>query len=234
MKIDAVLPESTELKQTRNAPLAHKQLSELVTARLRDQILSGEFAPGDRLVEGRIAEDLDVSRVPVREALRALAAEGLVEIRPRHGAVVASLEPSAAREMIQIRATLEGLNARLAAEHRTPALLEQIEQVLAEGRTRLESGPASGPSNGLQDLNSRFHDLLYAAGANAMLAELMRSLRERTRRLFIDTSDDEVRQTWEEHAAILRAVQSGDAALAALLAERHVMRAAQFYLNRTH
>ncbi|HEY1609670.1 MAG TPA: GntR family transcriptional regulator [Paraburkholderia sp.] len=206
----------------------HQQLSQLVTARLRDQILAGEFAPGDRLVEGRIAEDLDVSRVPVREALRALAAEGLVEIRPRHGAVVASLEPSAAREMVQIRATLEGLNARLAAEHRTPRLLEQIEQVLAEGRTRLESDER----NGLQDLNTRFHDLLYAAGANAMLAELMRSLRERTQRLFIETSEDEVQQTWEEHAAILRAVQSGDAALAALLAERHVMRAAQYYLNK--
>lgn len=227
MKIDAVLPESADPK-SRSAPLVHQQLSQLVTARLRDQILAGEFAPGDRLVEGRIAEDLDVSRVPVREALRALAAEGLVEIRPRHGAVVASLEPSAAREMVQIRATLEGLNARLAAEHRTPQLLQQIEQVLAEGRTRLESGEG----NGLQDLNTRFHDLLYAAGANAMLAELMRSLRERTQRLFIETSEDEVRQSWEEHAAILRAVQSGDAALAALLAERHVMRAAQYYLNK--
>jgi DNA-binding GntR family transcriptional regulator len=227
MKIDAVLPENADSK-SRSAPLVHQQLSQLVTARLRDQILAGEFAPGDRLVEGRIAEDLDVSRVPVREALRALAAEGLVEIRPRHGAVVASLEPSAAREMVQIRATLEGLNARLAAEHRTPRLLEQIEQVLAEGRTRLESDER----NGLQDLNTRFHDLLYAAGANAMLAELMRSLRERTQRLFIETSEDEVQQTWEEHAAILRAVQSGDAALAALLAERHVMRAAQYYLNK--
>jgi len=229
MKLDAAPAENAEPKEPLNAPLVHQQLSQLVTVRLRDQILSGKFAPGDRLVEGRIAEELAVSRVPVREALRALAAEGLVEIRPRHGAVVASLETGAAREMMQIRATLEGLNARLAAEHRTPELLDQIERVLAEGRARLESGQ----TDGLQDLNSRFHDLLYAAGANSMLSDLMRSLRERTRRLFVHTSDDEVKTTWEEHAAILRAVQAGDAALAALLAERHVMRAAQYYLHKT-
>lgn len=211
-----------------NAPLGHQQLSQLVTARLREMILSGQVEPGHRLVEGRIADDLNVSRVPVREALRALASEGLVEIRPRLGAVVATLEPSAAREMIQIRATLEGLNARLASEHRTPELLSQIEEVLEKGRTQIGSGNADD----IQELNARFHDLLYAAGANSMLADLMRSLRERTQRLFVSTSDEEVRQTWDEHAAILRAVQSGDGALAAILAERHVMRAAHYYLNR--
>ncbi|PXW23197.1 GntR family transcriptional regulator [Paraburkholderia caballeronis] len=209
-------------------PIMHKQLSELVIARLRQSITSGAYAPGDRLIEGRIAEELDVSRVPVREALRALAAEGLVEVRPRHGAVVASLDPSVAREMVQIRATLEGLNARLAAEHCSPELVAQIEQVLQEGNTKVEDGETAG----LLELNARFHDLLYAAGANSVLSDLMRSLRDRTRMLFVNASDDEVRTTWNEHAAILRAVQSGDATLAALLAERHVTRAAQHYLDR--
>jgi DNA-binding GntR family transcriptional regulator len=208
-------------------PIMHKQLSELVVARLRESITSGEYKPGDRLVEGRIAEELDVSRVPVREALRALAAEGLVEVRPRHGAVVASLDPSAAREMVQIRATLEGLNARLAAEHCTPELVSQIEEVLQAGNAKV----ATGKTAGLLELNARFHDLLYAAGSNSMLSDLMRSLRDRTRMLFVNATDEEVRQTWDEHAAILRAVQSGDAALAALLAERHVTRAAQYYLD---
>jgi DNA-binding GntR family transcriptional regulator len=83
----------------------------------------------------------------------------------------------------------------------------------------------------LLELNAQFHDLLYSAGANAMLAELMRSMRDRSRMLFVNASDEEVRVTWEEHAAILRAVQSGDAAFAALLAERHVTRAAQYYLD---
>ena len=211
------------------APIMHKQLSQLVVARLREDILSGTYAAGERLVEGRIAEALDVSRVPVREALRVLASEGLVEVRPRHGAVVATLEPSAAREMVQIRATLEGLNARLAAEHRTPELVQKIEEVLAQGKAQAKTGEATG----LLELNARFHDLLYTAGSNAILGDLMRSLRDRTRLLFINVSDEEIRATWEEHAAILRAVQSGDATLAALLAERHVTRAAQHYLDKS-
>jgi DNA-binding GntR family transcriptional regulator len=209
-------------------PILHRQLSELVTARIRDSIMSGAYAPGARLIEGRIAEELNVSRVPVREALRALAAEGLVEVRPRHGAVVASLDPASAREMVQIRATLEGLNARLAAEHCTQELARKVTDVLVEGNAKL----ASGDTTKLLELNARFHDLLYAAGANTMLAELMRTLRDRTRMLFVNATQDEIRMTWEEHAAILRAVQAGDAALAALLAERHVIRAARHYLDQ--
>lgn len=211
-----------------SSPILHRQLSELVTARIRDSITSGAYGPGARLVEGRIAEELNVSRVPVREALRALAAEGLVEVRPRLGAVVASLDPASAREMVQIRATLEGLNARLAAEHCTPELARKVADVLAEGNAKL----AAGETEKLPELNARFHDLLYAAGANTMLADLMRTLRDRTRMLFVNATQDEIRQTWEEHAAVLRAVQSGDAALAALLAERHVIRAAQHYLDK--
>ncbi|WP_321932095.1 GntR family transcriptional regulator [Paraburkholderia guartelaensis] len=222
-------PSGPAGQSERSAPIRHQQLSELVLARIRESITAGVYAPGDRLVEGRIAEELDVSRVPVREALRALAAEGLVEVRPRHGAVVASLDPSSAREMVQIRATLEGLNARLAAEHCTPELSARIERVLEEGKKRASNGQTTG----LLDLNAQFHDLLYAAGANMILADLMRSLRDRTRRLFINSNDEEIRTTWDEHAAILRAVQAGDAALAALLAERHVMRAAQHYLNKS-
>ncbi|VVE75522.1 GntR family transcriptional regulator [Pandoraea anapnoica] len=209
------------------APIMHQQLSDLVFDRLRESITKGEYKPGDRLVEGRIAEELDVSRVPVREALRALAVEGLVEVRPRHGAVVASIDPASTRELVQIRATLEGLNARLAAERRSPELVRRIEAVLQEGNAKV----AAGETSGLLELNARFHDLLYAAGANAMLADLMRSLRDRTRIVFVKTDDEEVRVTWEEHAAILRAVQTGDAAFAALLAERHVTRAAQYYLD---
>jgi DNA-binding GntR family transcriptional regulator len=223
----AAAAATDQREPSNSSPILHRQLSELVTARIRDSITSGVYAPGARLVEGRLAEELNVSRVPVREALRALAAEGLVDVRPRHGAVVASLEPAAAREMLQIRATLEGLNARLAAEHCTPELAGKVAAVLAEGNAQL----ASGDTKKLLDLNAQFHDLLYAAGANTMLADLMRTLRDRSRRLFLNATEDEIRLTWEEHAAILRAVQSGDAALAALLAERHVMRAAQYYLD---
>ena len=86
-----------------------------LTARLRAAILAGRFRPGDRLVEATLARELGISRIPVREALRVLAGEGLVELRPRRGAVIAPLSHRAACEMIEVRASLEGLNARLAA-----------------------------------------------------------------------------------------------------------------------
>ncbi len=100
---------------------------------LRRRILGGQYDPGERLVENTLSQELGVSRIPVREALRALAAEGLVKIEPRRGASVARLSPNIAREMVEVRATLEGLNAKLAAQRRDPALILEIEKVLKEG-----------------------------------------------------------------------------------------------------
>ena len=204
-----------------NQGIEYSQLSEVVAARLREQILKRDFKPGERLVEGRLAEVLGVSRIPVREALRLLAAEGLVEITPRRGATVASLSRDLAHEMVEVRATLEGLNARLAARHRDPKILAGIQEVLAAG-----SGAAQeGELDQLVALNARFHDLLAAAGNNSILGDMMRSLRDRTSLVFNPLDVTVARQTWEEHAAILHAVASGDEDLAALLATRHVMNA---------
>lgn len=99
----------------------HSPLFALVQETLRKRILSGAYAQGERLVEGDLAEEMGVSRIPVREALRALAAAGLVRIEPRRGASVASLSPEHARDIVEVRATLEALNARLAAQPRNPS-----------------------------------------------------------------------------------------------------------------
>jgi len=201
--------------------IAHSQLSEVVAARLREQILKRDLKPGDRLVEGRLAQALGVSRIPVREALRQLASERIVEITPRRGATVANLSREAAHEMVEVRATLEGLNARLAARHRDPLIIAGIREVLAEG-----SGAAQeGELERLVALNARFHDLLAAAGNNSILGDIMRSLRDRTSLVFNQLDLATARQTWAEHTAILQAVAVGDEDLAALLATRHVMQA---------
>jgi DNA-binding GntR family transcriptional regulator len=154
----------------------------------------------------------------VREALRALAAEGWVLITPRRGASVAALSREAASEMIEVRATLEGLNARLAARHRTERTLAALQQVLREGN----QAAARSDAPALLSLNARFHDLLGEAGSNALLRDMLRMLRERTTPLFAPMSRRRWREIWEEHAAILSAVLQGDEDLAALLAARHV------------
>src|SRR5271156_1650769 len=91
----------------------HSPLRDQVVAELRQAILSGRLKPGERLVEGRLADELGVSRNPVREAIRALASEGLIEVTARRGAAVASLTAQEAEELLEVRATLEGANARL-------------------------------------------------------------------------------------------------------------------------
>lgn len=199
----------------------HSPLGQVVIETLRRSILEGVYRPGERLVEDRLANELGVSRIPVREALRVLATEGLIQIAPRRGASVAEFSRQSVREMIEVRATLEGLNARLAARHRAPAIVVALREVLELGN----SAAARGDAAALVELNARFHDLLANAGGNEILGELMRTLRSRTTPLFAAMSRRRARETWNEHAAIVKAVIAGGEERAAALAADHVARA---------
>ena len=198
-----------------------------VADRLRRLILTGHHKPGERLVEDRLSAQLGVSRVPVREALRTLAAEGLVDIPPRRGASVAEISTDVARDLVEVRATLEGLNARLAARHQEVAIIAQLRQVLEEGN----AAASSGNVDDLVRLNAAFHDKLAEAGRNGILWDIMRTLRERTGLVFAANTTRRSREDWDEHSRILAAVIDGDEELAALLASRHVYQAADAALS---
>lgn len=202
---------------------AHSPLTKLVADSIRERIASGALAPGERLVEAHLSEQLGVSRMPVREALRALAAEGMVTIEPRRGASVTVYTPEQVQELVEVRATLEGLNAKLAARRRDPVQHARLQQMLAAGSPLHD---ASDPA-AMQQANTDFHEALAQAAANSVLRDLVRMLRERTAVIFAPHAGKRAAQTWEEHGAILRAVLDGDAELAALLAARHVHSAAQ-------
>lgn len=113
---------------------SHQSLAEAVCAELRSRILSGALAPGQRLVEEALAATFGVSRNPVREALRVLAAEGLVEVLPRRGATVSLLTAEEAQELFDLRLAVEGVAARIAARKRNPDGLRRLEEVLAQAR----------------------------------------------------------------------------------------------------
>jgi DNA-binding GntR family transcriptional regulator len=200
----------------------HSPLTQLVASKLRERILSGAVAGGDRLVEGKLSEELGVSRVPVREALRQLAAEGLVSIEPRRGASVISYNEEQVRELVEVRATLEALNAKLAAKRHDELTIADLKSILDEG-VRVAG---SADSLTLMRLNERFHEALANVAANSVLRDIMRSLRERTALLFAPMNKGRSQQNWQEHAAILRAVINGDAEMASFLAARHVYSAA--------
>lgn len=198
-------------------------LGKTVAEQLRRLILTGQHKPGERLVEDKLSAELGVSRVPIREALRTLAAEGLVDLPPRRGASVTQLSPAIAHDLVEVRATLEGLNARLAARHHEPAIVTELHQVLTDGNAAAQSGNVDD----LVRLNGAFHDKLAQAGRNSILWDIMRTLRERTSLVFAANTNRRSREDWEEHSRILAAVIDGDEELAALLATRHVHQAAE-------
>jgi DNA-binding GntR family transcriptional regulator len=194
-----------------------------VARELRRSILTRRRKPGDRLVEDRLSEEMGVSRVPIREALRVLASEGLVEVQPRRGASVANFSPEVARDLVEVRATLEGLNARLAARHHEDAIVAELGRVLEEGNAAARTRNVDD----LVRLNGEFHDKLAEAGRNSILWDIMRTLRERTSLVFAANTNRRSREDWDEHSRILAAVIDGDEELAALLATRHVHQAAE-------
>ncbi len=207
--------------------ISHAPLTALVVQALRDRIISGELAPGTRLVEAHLSQELGVSRMPVREALRTLAVEGVLTMEPRRGASVASYSPEQVQELVEVRATLEALNAKLAAKRLNPEMTSRLKSILAQGTRTAKTDDVVK----LQEDNKNFHEALASIAANSVLRDLVRSLRERTAPIFAPHSRKRARQNWEEHAAIVRAVIAGDAELAGLLAARHVYNAAQVVPN---
>src|ERR1700723_750050 len=130
----------------------HASLHDRVVMELRQAILSGRLKPGERLIEGHLADELGVSRNPVREAIRVLASEGLVDVAARRGASVAVMSDQEARETIEVRALLEGQNARLAARRHDKELIKRIDAVLNKGAEAV----AAGRYELLPDLNQQF------------------------------------------------------------------------------
>ena len=199
-----------------------ESLSRVVSDQIRGRILDGSLKPGARLVEDRLSAEMGVSRVPVREALRGLSVEGLVTLLPRRGATVVEVTPETVAELVEVRALLEGLNARLAAQRHDPEIVALLEETLARGNEAARTGTAEE----LARLNAEFHERLAEASRNSVLSDVMRGLRERTSIAFAINGRTRAREDWQEHAGVLAAVIAGDAELAALLATRHVQNAA--------
>ena len=160
-----------------------------------------------------------------RRMLPVLAAEGLVTIEPRRGASVSVLSDAVAYDMVEVRATLEGLNAKLAAQRRDDKTVERLQAFLREGTEAARSEQLDK----FLALNSQFHEMLATIGGNVVLTDLMRSLRDRTALLFAPSNMHRAKQNWDEHSQILNAVIAGNGDLAALLASQHVHNAAKAY-----
>ena len=187
---------------------------------LRKEILEGRLEPGAELIEVALAEQLGVSRGPLREAIGRLAAEGLVTVSPRRGAVVRSLSKEEFLELYQVREALERMAVQLAVPRLTA---EQFEE-LASLNEEMEAHAAGNEVESFFEANLAFHARLLEASGNKKLEELYRQLLDQLGRYRLRslTLRGNLKRSVSEHKAILRAASRGDAERAAQLTAEHI------------
>jgi DNA-binding GntR family transcriptional regulator len=195
-------------------------LAERLRLKLEEAIASGRLEPGSRLDEQEIAQRFGVSRTPVREAFRLMAANHLVELRGRQGATVRSIKAPALVEMFQVMAELEGLCARLAARRVSKAWGSEITEI----HQRLIRAGESGDVDAFYDVNQEFHEAIYEASRNAFLAGQTRKLRNQVAgyRRRVTHMPNRIADTIREHEAIMQAILAHDAERAHSAMRDHV------------
>jgi len=201
-------------------PIARRPLHEEVADRLRELITEGLLAPGARLNERVLCEQLHVSRTPLREAFKVLAAERLIELHPNRGASVSVLSVADVEHLFEVMAALEGLSGELAALRRTPAELQEIralhfEMLAAHARRDL---PA------YYRLNRRIHETINRCARNPVLSETYDSVNLRIQNLRFRSNFN--RDKWDaavvEHTAMIDALERGDGGALRELLEEHL------------
>ncbi|KHL17269.1 UNVERIFIED_CONTAM: GntR family transcriptional regulator [Mumia flava] len=185
---------------------------------LKSRIIDLDLAPGQRLVERDVAAELGVSRVPLREALHMLEAEGLVVVVPRQGAMVAAFTPDDIRALFEVRESVEVLAARLAAERRSDSDLARMRTLLVEAQVALDAGDDAATAAA----NAGFHRAVLDACGNPLLQSMMGPLQARVQWLFHLTKRRDTREQREEHAGILDAIDARDGERAAQLYLAHI------------
>jgi len=209
-----------------NNPVAPQQVRHWVEDRLRESILSGQFKPGEWLRQLRVADQFGVSEIPVREALKKLAAEGLVEYMPYRGMRVQEYSADDVTDIYKIRAFMEAMAAYVAAENISAEELVELRTVA----TQMEGRLATEDLAEHRELNRRFHEVVFTASRRAYLIHELRQLwmvfpsmlwgsfsATATKRLFEQDAYD-----IEEHRAIIGALEEGNGAQAERVMRQHI------------
>lgn len=199
---------------------ANISLSESARLRLEALINDGVLMPGDAIDELALAARFGVSRTPVREAVRELQLQGLVQVVPRHGTYVARMSVKSLLAMFELLAELEGICAKLAARRLDPAGRQRLEQAWQSCRVASERADPELYGNA----NLAFHEVIYLATNNRFLVEQVKQIRRRTQ-MYRRTAFQQVGRmatSLADHERIVSAVVQGDAEAAALAARTHI------------
>ena len=207
----------------------YKPLRDVVFENLRSAILEGKLKSGQRLMEVQLAEQLGVSRTPVREAIRKLELEGLVVMLPRKGAYVANISVKDLMDVLEIRACLEGLGASLAAERRDDEDIKKLESIEKE----FEDAVRTQNIEILLKKDVEFHECIFEAANNKKLEKMINSIWEQVQRFRTTYVSDynASMSLLDEHQAILKAIKEANVADAKKFAIEHIEKAEQFMLE---
>ena len=200
----------------------HKPLREMVYEELKMQILKGSIIPGTRMMEVELAEEMGVSRTPIREAIRKLEKEGLVTIEPRRGAYASMISTEDMVEILEVRQDLEGLAAFFAADRMTEEQMEELKYVSG----CYDDAVKRGNMEEMIKHDTRFHHIIVESCRNKILVQMIEQLQElvlRFRYIYYDNFR-RAENMPEEHAAIVAAIAEGDADKARAAADIHIER----------
>lgn len=205
-------------------------LVEQVREALLEEIASGKLAPGQRVVQEQIAQKLGVSRQPVQQALQLLLSQGVLRDAPGRRLVIAPLDPDHIRHIYDIRAVMEGLASRRAAEFNAEKASRQGPALIEAGRKAV----ATGQVQKMIAADMRFHDFIHALSGNSLISPALSPHLICMQQVMwqVLVRDEKPRDVWDEHVAILDAICSGAGKRAETLARDHITRAADFMLSR--
>ena len=191
--------------------------------KIREDILNGLYQEHEELKEVAISEEMGVSRTPVREALRQLELEGLVQIIPNKGAYVTGITEKDVKDIYMIRSLLEGLCAKWACEHITKEQMDEMEENVYLAKFHAEKGHLEQ----LAELDNRFHDIMYEACDSKMLEHTLKDFHQYVLRVRKKTLNNANRglASNQEHEMIMEAIKEKNGEKAQMLANRHMINA---------
>lgn len=201
-----------------------------VFIQLQNDILNGLYQPGDNLIETKLSEELGVSRTPIREAIRQLELEGLVQSIPNKGAIVKGISAQDIEDIYTIRMLIEGLAARWAAEKITDEELKELREAVDLEEFYTDRNDVDH----LMLFDSRFHDIIFKASKSKPLMHTLSTFHHYVQRARISSFNDpeRARLALNEHKAILQAIMDHDAGKAEKLTTVHVRNASMNLLRR--
>ncbi len=214
-------PSAASDQPTHQTPIARRALHDEVVRRLRDLIVEGELAAGARVPERELCARFGISRTPLREALKVLAAEGLVDLQHHRGAVVSQLTPEAVDDMFQVMGALEALAGESACRHARDTDIAEIEALHREMLAHYARQELSEYFR----LNQLIHERIIEVAGNPVLSNLYRGLSVRIRRAryMANLSPARWKQAVAEHEQILAALRARDGTRLSRLLKEHLL-----------